>query len=377
MNQHENGLMAIAGISESEVAWSSIYSYFMDAGNEPEYSSAFINALLQLCGLEYSALFPDGNFCVRTEVSTANNSEINHSSRIDILIEGTKSIIIENKIKHVLNNPLNDYWNYAINPAVLIVLTIARLSEYEFKSYCSRWTEPIRCVNITHYDLITKAKKLFGKDFSNPILKELESIIIKKTIVMPDNLYIKNDNERLEANRIYEREARRRDMIVKECLSIKAFDELDGTTSIISFKSCPNNNWIHFRYRGQDDLVLGVMCSYLWDWERYEADRQRRINQVEIERKCAPVITLFVQVHGNLYREMKRRGGLMIGSNGYDIPGKFCHVMDYDIDMTDAPERFCRKGELASFLTKRLQDRENCGLLTVAEQIYDQFCGRS
>lgn len=378
-SQHvnEKGLMAIAGISESELAWSNIYSYFMDARNEPAYASAFINALLALCNLEYSEIFPDGNYCVKTEVSTTNKSENNSIPRIDILIEGAKSIIIENKINHVLNNPLNEYWDYAIRPAVLIVLTIGRISKYEIETYCSSWNkrrsekDKIKCINLTHYDLITRAKEFYGKDFDNPILKELKNIIIKKTIIMPDNLYIKNDYERITANKIYEQETRRREMIVRECMAIKAFDE--SGLPLISFKSCPNNNWLHFRYQGQDDLIIGVMCAYLWDWERYENDRLRRLKKNEANLQSPPVITLFVQVHGELYREMKRKNELIIQCNGYDISGKFCHIMDYDIDMTDACEKFCRKGELASFLTGILQDKDKCKILATADKIYKDY----
>lgn len=363
------GLMRIAGISESEIAWSNIYAYYMDPRNEPEYASAFTTGLLNLCGLNRSEVLPDDNYCVRTEVATSN------LSRIDILIEGEKSIIIENKINHILNNPLNEYWDYATNPIVLIVLTISRISEHELESFCFQWnanrkdTNRINCINITHFDLMTLTKKILGKAFVSPILKELETIIIKKTVKMPESLYISNNEERLEANRIFEQELKRRQMIANECMELKAYD-ISDFKQIIQFKSCPNNNWVHFRYRGQDDLVIGVLFSYLWDWERYEKDSNLRINRAGLKSECHPVITLFVQVHGNLYREMRKNKEELIIENGYEIPGKFCHAIDFDIDMSDNSEKFCRKGELASFLTAKLQDRENCPILDVAEKIY-------
>lgn len=378
MNNSEKGLMKVAGIAESEVAWSNIYSYYMDPCNDPEYASAFTNALLELCDLEPSEVLPDSNYCVRTEVATTNSLGKKSSSRIDILIEGVKSIIIENKINHILNNPLNEYWEYSINPAVLVVLTISRLSMPELDAYCRKLENGsrIKCVNVTHYDLIARTKELLGKDFENIVLKELESIIIEKTIIMSNNLYIKNHEERIKVNEIFEQESRRRESIARECMNLKAFDKRNQMP-IITFKSCPNNNWIHFRYREQDDLVIGVMCAYLWDWERYEEDRQRRIRRDESDLSNRPVITLFVQVQDALYREMKRKKNLMVETNGYDIPGKFCHVMDYDIDMTDAPEKFCRTGELASFLTEILHDSKKCRLLKVAEDIYNEFISKT
>jgi hypothetical protein len=367
MEQNNIELMRIAGITESEVAWSNIYAYYMNPRNEPEYASAFTTALIELCGLNCSEVLPDNNYQVSTEVATPS------LSRIDILIEGEKSIIIENKVNHMLNNPLKEYWDYAINPAVLIVLTISRLSEHELewnKLRCG--ADYIKCVNITHYDLMTQTKKILGKEFASPILKELENIIIKKTVIMPVSLYIRNNEERLNANRIYEQESKRRQAIAMECMELKAFAPSD-LTQIIQFKSCPNNNWVHYRYRGHDDLVIGVMCAYLWDWERYETDSKRRINKSGPELKLSPVITLFVQVHGNLYREIKRNNKEIIKENGYEIPGKFCHVVDFDIDMSEMSEKISRKGELASFLTEVLQDRKNCRILDVADEIYKTY----
>lgn len=365
---NDNGLLTIAGISKSESAWSNIYAYFLDSKNESEYASAFMNALLDLCGIKYSEIFPDNKYCVRTEVSTTN-LENTRNSRIDILIEGKISIIIENKVHHVLNNPLEEYWDYAINPIVLVVLTLSRISRHELEAYCSKNVEvrnKIKCINITHYDLITKAKELLGNDFENPILKELERIILKETITMPDKLYIKNDIERVEANRIYERECNRRKMIVRECAEIKAYNQFGE--SLIEFRSCPYNDWIHFRYRGNNDLVIGVMTAYMWDWERYYKDCQRRAIADNSGKR--PVITLFVQVHGKLYHELKRRNELEVECSGYDVPGKYCHVVDYDVDMSDASEKYCRKGELAAFLTEILNDRTKCNILDTAEALY-------
>lgn len=372
---NESLLMDIAGISESEIAWSNIYAYFMDAANLPEYAYAFTNALLELSGLDRYEILPDNDYCVRTEVSTAYNPE-SSNSRIDILIEGAKSIIIENKINHKLDNPLDEYWDYAIQPAVLIILTISRISQCEIDAYCSQWNKQIKCVNITHYELITKTKELIGRDFENPILKELESIIMEKTKIMPDTLYIENESKRLEANAIYERELKRREMIVKECKKLKAVDE--SNNQILTFKCCFHNDWMHFKYRGQNDLVVGILCAYLWDWERYIKYREHRSEIEKSNIMPPPVITLFLQVHGKLYREMKKNGERMVISNGYDNRERqYCHIIDYDIDMTDADNRYCRSGELGSLLTSILNDKVNCKVLEYAERIYKNYCQTS
>ena len=66
MEQINVELMRIAGITESDVAWSNIYAYYMNPRNEPEYASAFTNALLELCGLNHSDVLPNDNYSVNT-----------------------------------------------------------------------------------------------------------------------------------------------------------------------------------------------------------------------------------------------------------------------------------------------------------------------
>lgn len=66
----------------------------------------------------------------------------------------------------------------------------------------------------------------------------------------------------------------------------------------------------------------------------------------------------------------------MVAENGYEIPGKFCHVIDFDIDMSNMPEKFCRKGELSSYLTEVLKDRSKCPILDAAEKIYKEISGK-
>lgn len=119
--------------------------------------------------------------------------------------------------------------------------------------------------------------------------------------------------------------------------------------------------------------MIGVLCAYLWDWERYEQDSKLRINKFGPELLHTPVITLFVQIHGTLYQEMRRSLKELIKENGYDNPGKFCHIYDYDIDMSAMPEKLCRDGELSSFLTTVLQDRAKCKVLEYADKIYEKI----
>lgn len=90
-----------------------------------------------------------------------------------------------------------------IDPVILIVLSISRLPEHELEwNTLRQGADYIKCVNVTHYDLMTQTKKILGKEFESHILKELENIIIQKTVIMPEYLYFKNNKKRLEVNRI-------------------------------------------------------------------------------------------------------------------------------------------------------------------------------
>lgn len=58
-------------------------------------------------------------YCLMIIIGKSTEVATSSLSRIDILIEGEKSIIIENKVNHVLNNPLKEYWDYAIDPVIM------------------------------------------------------------------------------------------------------------------------------------------------------------------------------------------------------------------------------------------------------------------
>jgi len=92
---------------------SNIYAFFFNVNEEHGLEDVFINSLIGCIAetsLGKTKSFDDfKDFSVETEFSTKGNG------RIDLLLSCRNgAIIIENKIYHILNNDLSDYWSSVI-----------------------------------------------------------------------------------------------------------------------------------------------------------------------------------------------------------------------------------------------------------------------
>lgn len=158
----DDGFLEIIGLSHYENVNSKIYAYFLNQRNEPKISNLFISSLLNLIDeknkSEIGKELNIKDFTAITEIQT------NEGHRIDILIEdknNESAIIIENKIYHSPDNPLNDYWNfinYNENKKVGILLTLQPLSSSELKNIktVKKSTLIDNFINITHKEWIDK-----------------------------------------------------------------------------------------------------------------------------------------------------------------------------------------------------------------------------
>jgi len=157
----DDGFLEIIGLSHYENTNSKIYAYFLNQKNEPKISNLFISSLLNLIDeknkSEIGKELNIEEYSATTEIQT-------NEGRIDILIEdktNESAIIIENKIYHNLDNPLNDYWNfinYSENKKVGILLTLQLLSSSELKMIrtVKKSTLIDNFINITHKEWIDK-----------------------------------------------------------------------------------------------------------------------------------------------------------------------------------------------------------------------------
>ena len=144
--QSNIGFLEIIRKQHHENINSSIYAHFINSHDEG-VKSVFSEALFEIIEKKTDKKIAITNAFAQTEVSTGNG-------RIDILISdasGEQTIIIENKIRHWLDNDLNDYWNFVKideGSKIGILLTLEpHISEL-----------PDGFISITHKEWITGVK---------------------------------------------------------------------------------------------------------------------------------------------------------------------------------------------------------------------------
>ncbi|UKT65824.1 PD-(D/E)XK nuclease family protein [Pedobacter mucosus] len=148
--KREKNFLDIAGMPHYENVNSNLLQFFFDYTEDHGFKDLFLTSLLELISHKKDLSFVD--WTIAREVRTINDK------RIDLAILSTdedKVIIIENKIYHLLNNDLNDYWNHY--PLILeenkvgIVLSLYSLT-----------VKDARYINITHQQLCKRVLKNLG-----------------------------------------------------------------------------------------------------------------------------------------------------------------------------------------------------------------------
>lgn len=150
-DKREIGFLEISGMAHYENVNSRIYAYFLDSSNHQSLSNVFLYALLELIYEKTSRSFEMENFNVLTEEPTSLGNRIDIALRNDI---EKKAILIENKIYHILNNDLKDYWDhykYDDLNKVGVLLTLYPYRDYEHSD---------KFINITHLEWIKKIKTI-------------------------------------------------------------------------------------------------------------------------------------------------------------------------------------------------------------------------
>ncbi len=130
---------------------SRIYGYFLNPKKNAAIAELFMNTLLELIKEHCDKSLKFETYTCQLEEST------DKGNRIDLLIrspENEEAIIIENKIYHVLNNDLSDYWNYIKYPENQKVGIVLSLN----KTYIPDALEG-NFINITHIEWINRIKQ--------------------------------------------------------------------------------------------------------------------------------------------------------------------------------------------------------------------------
>jgi hypothetical protein len=179
--KREKNFLEIAGMPHYENVNSNLLQFFFDYTEEHGFKDLFLTSLLELINDKKEIAFVD--WTVKREVKTVNEK------RIDLSIISTdedKVIIIENKIYHLLNNDLNDYWNHY--PLILdqnkigIVLSLYGLV-----------VKDARYINITHQQLCKQVLKNLGNYILNANQKY---VVYLKDFIENINTFYMSDTQK-------------------------------------------------------------------------------------------------------------------------------------------------------------------------------------
>jgi hypothetical protein len=177
-------LFDILGVRDKETINSRILAYFLDKEEDHGFGSLFFDVLLNIysskCGLNIENF--GGDYSVGTEETTSMVlNEADKQKSIDISLDGDDwSVIIENKLYHHLNNPLDVYWKHkkrCTDNVIGIILSLNALNESDCVA-----KNGARFVNITHSELIEAVQQdlVLGNKLSTTSLMYLQEYI--KTI---------------------------------------------------------------------------------------------------------------------------------------------------------------------------------------------------
>lgn len=247
--------LEIAGISHDENSWSDIYAHFL---NHKDLGPMFLNSLLFLIRSKTDKKISVDEFRVRREVVTANDN------RIDLLITSrSHSIIIENKVRHILNNDLEDYWlsakgNDSEKTGVVLSLTHILTHHPDF-------------VNITHREWISEVKKqlkereisltpheefLFN-DFCQCIMKESNCHNIETA-----KCYLK-DRERINA--YVDAASAAKERLMHMFTDQKFIRSLNDFTLVHDDRTNSRYRYVMYKLPGTNELVITILYEFLWN----------------------------------------------------------------------------------------------------------------
>ena len=205
-------LFDILKIQHREIRNSNILAYFFDPNEEHSFGSLFYAALKEIASEKIAALkkpHPNVKFndisdfdevlSVATEEQTTGAKETSKS--IDIVIEGDDWVIgIENKIHHLVNNPLDAYWEHLLSkkdkkPFGILLTLHPTDPDRKDLQYGEHF------VNITHKELIDTVK---------------ENLRVNGDLNSTDFFYLKEYFKNMESHYEHLKEKPEMDKLIKE-----------------------------------------------------------------------------------------------------------------------------------------------------------------
>lgn len=148
IEKKETTFLDIAGLPHYENVISNIYAFYLNPFEKHKLEDVFISSLITLIDKKSN----NKKISISKDFEIEREKRTEHKKRIDLLIQDKENvIIIESKIFHNLNNPLDLYWNSKKINKVKV--------EHKVGIILSLWhqnTKDGNYINITHVEWLDK-----------------------------------------------------------------------------------------------------------------------------------------------------------------------------------------------------------------------------
>lgn len=267
--ERKKTLMDIAGIEHLETKWSLIYAYFFNPKESHGLGSLFYDSLSEiLLNKNPNKKIQMNDFYVKTEVPAREKD--GSTKFIDILLSnGEYAIIIENKVRASLYNPLQTYWDSVKIEDDKKCGVVLSLYEINASKYNSNY------LNITHEELIKQVQNNLYKHYltADPkalmFLQDFIQNIYNQKNTMEKNIldfYYKGDNHTIINNL-----AKIRNNIIN-VLSEQIEDDImnrllteNGLRLEVIKKK--NNRYTYYSFKGCNIAMITLVYDILWKYE--------------------------------------------------------------------------------------------------------------
>jgi hypothetical protein len=269
----------IAGQPHYENVLSNLYAFYFDVNEEHGFGDLFIKSFLELIkkadpGKDKQLVFDDG-FEVETEFRTIKGG------RIDLLLANeSNAIIIENKVFHILNNNLKDYWDSITKQKknkIGVVLSLRKIPNTGHSQF----------INITHHKFIRKVMGNAGnylpkaKDKYLIFLKDLYQNIINLSMENMDNkdldFYLKNQQQICKI------------MELESSVRKHVYDEVSNACSrfnrSLTLGAKYNKKWRYYLSPNNSNLMLTVCFEELFNPQKKVLYLVVELQQQALENK--------------------------------------------------------------------------------------------
>lgn len=260
-SKRERTFFTITGLRHYENAWSNIYAYYCNPTEDHNLGDVFVRALEQLILKHTHKAVTLNGWWIRREVTANQRSKDDTSKRIDIVIQDWDySIIIENKVHHILNNDLELYWESIKYPKENKIGLVLSLRPMNIRN--DNW------INITHFEWITCVKNILSKrenklDLRTSIyLEDFMATVEQLSNNSQDELvfYLKNREILNQINLIVDRS---KDTI-QNLFCNKELAKRLGMELVHNAREGAKHRYTMYKLPETDCLVITIVYEFLW-----------------------------------------------------------------------------------------------------------------